>query len=93
MSRTAYASRGKNRPAKAAIYRVAVGLPVSANCFSRSSCMRSTFSTGRRDLLESAIDEATDAVRELKAGVVGAACQLPSQGSSDTRRLQRSERS
>ena len=47
----------------------------------------------RRDLLESAINESTDAIRELEAGVVGAACQLPSQGSSDTRRLQRSERS
>ena len=41
----------------------------------------------RRHLLESAINESADAVRELDAGVVGAACQLPSQGSSDTRRL------
>ena len=41
----------------------------------------------RRHLLESAINEPADAVRELDAGVVGAACQLPSQGSSDTRRL------
>ena len=31
----------------------------------------------RRDLLESAIDDSTGAIRQLDAGVFGAACQLP----------------
>src|SRR5262249_14110204 len=48
---------------------------------------------GRRDLLEPSVDEPADVIRELDSRVVGAVCQLPGQGSSDTRRLKRPERS
>ena len=83
----------QNRTAKAAIYWVASWLAGLGKLLQSIELFTKHAFYSRRDLLESAIDESTDAVRELNAGVVGVACQLPSQASSDTGRLQRSERS
>ena len=69
-----------------------VGLPVSANSFSRLSCSWKHALYSWRDLVESADDESTDAVRELNAGVVAVAGQLPGHASGNTGALERSER-
>ena len=46
-----------------------------------------------RDLVESANDESTDTIRELNAGVVAVAGQLPGHASGNTGALERAEAS
>jgi hypothetical protein len=46
-----------------------------------------------RDLVESADDESTDTIRELNAGVVAVAGQLPGHASGNTGALERAEAS
>ena len=81
------ASRGKNRPAKAAIYSVAGWFAGLGKLLESVKLLTKHAFYSWRDLLESANDESTDTIRELNAGVVAVAGQLPGQASGNTGRL------